>query len=426
MLNTHSSEGADTLISTHFRQGQLPWQVEKAISIAPEGEMRDMLLLSVLTNSAYALPAMRMYHGLPHHVYGPELMTMVLAPAASGKGIMNYGKQLLQDIENEHGELIYLPANSSSAALMSYLKMLKGRGIMMATEIDTLSKALSSTTGGFSDTLRCMFEHETISKLRKNQEELIEIPDPHFSVLISGTFNQLKPLIKSRENGLMSRFASYVVKQIQDFDDRVWLDAEEDAVPQEVVLYEQLAKEISHRYAWMKKSKHACYFYLTDAQRKSITRMFRGMYETLRPAFGNEFDSILKRMPVIMKRVGMILTGFRLDMNEPLPERVVCSDDDFQTMLLMGHKLLLHAAMMYQMLPKSKDAVPGEIGQNLIQKQFFQMLPTDFTKQDAIRQAEVLGVPLKTMEVWLSKSIQMSNIERIAHGLYKKVSCQSA
>ena len=426
MSNLIHSEGADTLISTHFRQGQLPWQVEKAISIAPEGEVRDMLLLSVLTNSAYALPAMRMYHGLPHHVYGPELMTMVLAPAASGKGIMNSGKQLLQGIENERGEFIYLPANTSSAALMSYLKMLKGRGIMMATEIDTLSKALDSTTGGFSDTLRCMFEHETISKLRKNQEELIEIPDPHFSVLISGTFNQLKPLIKSRENGLMSRFASYVVKQTQDFDDRVWLDAEEGVVPQEVVLYEQLAKEISHRYAWMKKAKHACYFYLTDAQRKSITRMFRGMYETLRPAFGNEFDSILKRMPVIMKRIGMILTGFRLDMNEPLPERVVCSDDDFQTMLLMGHKLLLHSAMMYQMLPKSKDATPGEIGQSLIQKQFFQMLPTDFTKQDAIRQAEVLGVPLKTMEVWLSKSIQMSNIERIAHGLYKKVSCQSA
>ena len=426
MSNLIHSEGADTLITSHLRQGQLPWQVEKAISIAPEGEMRDMLLLSVLTNSAYALPAMRMYHGLPHHVYGPELMTMVLAPAASGKGIMNYAKQLLKGIENEHGEFIYLPANTSSAALMSYLKMLKGRGIMMATEIDTLSKALDSTTGGFSDTLRCMFEHETISKLRKNQEELIEIPDPHFSVLISGTFNQLKPLIKSRENGLMSRFASYVVKEIQDFDDRVWLDAEEGVVPQEVVLYEQLAKEISHRYAWMKKAKHACYFYLTDAQRKSITRMFRGMYETLRPAFGNEFDSILKRMPVIMKRIGMILTSFRLDMSQPLPERAVCSDDDFDTLLLIGHKLLLHAAMMYQMLPQSKDATPGEIGQSLIQKQFFQMLPTDFTKQDAVKTAEVLGVPLKTMEVWLSKSIQMSNIERIAHGLYKKVSCQSA
>ena len=122
-----SSEGADTLITSHLRQGQLPWQVEKAISIAPEGEMRDMLLLSLLTNYAYALPAMRMYHGFPHHVYGPELMTMVLAPAASGKGIMNYAKQLLQGIENEHGEFIFLPANTSSAALMSYLQMLKGR-----------------------------------------------------------------------------------------------------------------------------------------------------------------------------------------------------------------------------------------------------------------------------------------------------------
>ena len=421
MLNSNLSEGADTLITSHFRQGQLPWQVEKAISIAPEGEMRDMLLLSVLTNSAYALPAMRMYHGFPHHVYGPELMTMILAPAASGKGIMNYGKSLLQGIENEHGELIYLPANSSSAALMSYLKMLKGRGIMMATEIDTLSKALSSTTGGFSDTLRCIFEHETISKLRKNQEELIEIPDPHFSVLISGTFNQLKALIKSRENGLMSRFASYVVKEIQDFDDRVWLDAEEDAVPQEVVLYEQLAKEISQRYAWMKKAKHACYFYLTDAQRKSITRMFRGMYETLRPAFGNEFDSILKRMPVIMKRVGMILTGFRLDMSQPLPERVVCSDDDFQTMLLVGHKLLLHSAMMFQMLPTSKDATPGEIGQSLIQKQFFQMLPADFSKQDAVKMAEVLGVAEATMKRWLTKYTQSNDIQRVEQGLYRKV-----
>ncbi len=413
-------EGTDTLITSHLRQGQLPWQVEKAISIASEGEMRDMLLLSVLTNCAYALPAMRMYHGFPHHVYGPELMTMVLAPAASGKGIMNYGKKLLQSIEDEHGEFIYLPADTSSAALMSYLKMLKGRGIMMATEIDTLSKALGSTTGGFSDTLRCMFEHETISKLRKNHEELIEIPNPHFSVLISGTFNQLKPLIKSRENGLMSRFACYVVKETQDFDDRVWLADKTDGVPEDLVLYEQLGRELSQRYDWMRKAKRNCYFYLTDAQRKSITRMFRGMYDTLRPVFGNEFDSVLKRMPVIMKRVGMILAGFRMDMTQSLPERVVCSDDDFETMLLIGHKLLMHAAMMFQMLPKSKDAAPGEIGQNLIQKQFFKMLPADFTKQDAVKQAEVLGVNIKTVDYWLSKYVSSGDLQRIMNGNYQK------
>ena len=420
MTNTILSEGTDTLITSHFRQGQLPWQVEKALSIAPEGEIRDMLLLSLLTNYAYALPAMRMYHGFPHHVYGPELMTMVLAPAASGKGIMNYAKQLLKGIENEHGEFIFLPANTSSAALMSYLQMLHGRGIMMATEIDTLSKALGSSAGGFSDVLRCMFEHETISKLRKNHEEFIEITDPHFAVLISGTYNQLKPLIKSRENGLMSRFACYVVKQTQDFDDRVWLDAEEDAVPQDIALYEQLGHELSLRYGWMKKAKHSCYFYLTDAQRKTITRMFRAMYDIYRKSFGNEFDSILKRMPVIMKRIGMILTGLRMDMTKSLPERMVCSEDDFETMILIGHKLLMHSATMFQMLPENKDAAPGEIGQTLIQRQFFDMLPADFTKQDAVKQAEVLGIAKSTMEDWLKKHMQLSHIEHIAHGKYRK------
>ena len=422
MLNQNLNyESADTLITTHLRQGQLPWQVEKAISIAPKGEMRDMLLLSLLTNYAYVRPAMRMYHGFPHHVYGPELMTMVLAPAASGKGIMNYAKQLLKGIEKEHGEFIFLPANTSSAALMSYLQMLKGRGIMMATEIDTLSKALGSSTGGFSDALRCMFEHETISKLRKNQEELIEIPDPHFAVLLSGTYNQLKPLIKSRENGLMSRFACYVVKQTQDFDDRVWLDAEEDTVPQEIALYEQLGHELSQRYAWMCKAKHSCYFYLTDAQRMTITHMFRAMYETQRHAFGNEFDSILKRMPVIMKRIGMILTGLRMDITQSLPERVVCSEQDFETMLLIGHKLLMHAAMMFQMLPENKEAIPGEIGHTLIQKQFFEMLPTDFTKQDAVKQAQVLGINIKTMDYWLTKYVNSGDLQRIMNGKYQKV-----
>ena len=64
----------------------------------------------------------------------------------------------------------------------------------------------------------------------------------------------------------------------------------------------------------------------------------------------------------------------------------------------------------------------GEIGGNMLQKQFFQMLPTDFTKQEAIQQAEVLGVNQRTMERWLVKLIQSSNIQHVAHGEYHKVS----
>ena len=86
----------------------------------------------------------------------------------------------------------------------------------------------------------------------------------------------------------------------------------------------------------------------------------------------------------------------------------------------VDHKLLLHAAMMYQMLPQNKDATPGEIGQNLVQKQFYQMLPTDFTKQDAVKTAEVLGVGVKSLERWLLKFVQSNDLQRISHGLYRK------
>ena len=148
--------------------------------------------------------------------------------------------------------------------------------------------------------------------------------------------------------------------------------------------------------------------------------MFRAMYETQRHAFGNEFDSILKRMPVIMKHIGMILTGLRMDMTKPLLERMVCSEDDFETMLLIGHKLLMHSAMMFQMLPENKDATPGEIGHTLIQKQFFEMLPADFTKQDTVKQAEVLGISIKTVNNWLTKYTQTNDILHVTHGQYQK------
>ena len=80
----------------------------------------------------------------------------------------------------------------------------------------------------------------------------------------------------------------------------------------------------------------------------------------------------------------------------------------------------MHAAMMFQMLPENKDAAPGEIGHTLIQKQFFEMLPADFTKQDAVKQAEVLGINIKTMDYWLTKFVNSGDLQRIMNGKYQK------
>ena len=416
-------EKKELLITPFIKKGQLPTFVEDALSVAPEGETRDMLLLSLLTNCAFALPAMRMYHGNPRHTYGPDMMSVVLAPAASGKGIMNIGRQLMQDLENVCGEPIYLPANTSSSALISNIRLFRGKAVIFAPEIDTMTQAMRSGFGGFSDIIRCLFEHETISQMRRQNDEFIEIEDPHVSILLSGTPNQMYPLLKSRENGLLSRFACYVVKTVQDFDDSVWDVHDKEGMQGQSVVYARLASELGARYRWMRAAKKKkCYFYLTDAQCKTVKRMFRSEYEVYSRELGQEFASTLKRMPVIMKRIGMILTTFRLDITKPLPERVECSEEDFETMLLIGHKLLMHAAMVYRMLPEVKKQNIGEIGVNMLQRQFFGMLPTDFTKQDAMKQAEVLGISVDTMKRWLTKYTQSGEIQRIEQGKYRKIS----
>ena len=427
MLNSNlNTEKQDLLITPNLQANQLPSFLERAISVAPVGETRDMLLLSVLTNCGYAVPAMRMLHGRPHHTYCPELLTMIVAPAASGKGIMNYGRLLLQAIEGKNGKQVYIPANSSASALMKMMDEYDGRGIVFATEMDTLTQTLRAAYGQFGDIVRCIFEHETVSQLRRQNNEFIEIRYPRIAMLLSGTPNQVAPLLRNRENGLMSRFGCYVVNSRMEFDDQVWDTDTEGNTPREAILYDRLATELGDRYLWMEEAGHACYFYFTDAQLKTIKRMFRSEYDTYSQEFGELFDATLKRMPVIMKRIGMILTGLRLDMSKPLPERVVCSDEDFQTIVLIGHKLLMHAAMVFQMMPELKSTPMGEIGGNMLQKQFFQMLPTDFTKQDAIEQAKVLGVNVRTMEDWLEKMIKQASIERVMKGMYQKITRQIA
>ena len=47
-------------------------------------------------------------------------------------------------------------------------------------------------------------------------------------------------------------------------------------------------------------------------------------------------------------------------------------------------------------------------------------LSTDFTKQEAVKQAQVLWIGYKTIDRWLQKSINCNEIQHVAHGKYSK------
>ena len=77
---------------------------------------------------------------------------------------------------------------------------------MMESEADTLSIMMNNDWSNFNDVLRKCFHHEPLSIARKVEDIFVEISEPKLSVIISGTPGQLKPLLKSKENGLFSRF----------------------------------------------------------------------------------------------------------------------------------------------------------------------------------------------------------------------------
>ena len=54
------------------------------------------------------------------------------------------------------------------------------------------------------------------------------------------------------------------------------------------------------------------------------------------------------------------------------------------------------------------------------------MLPADFTKQDAVKQAQVLVVSVRTMEKWIDKLVQSTDIVRVTHWKYQKRDCKIA
>ena len=95
----------DLYITPNLQPGQLPEQLQRAISVTNIPSQQDMLLLGTLTAVSYALPRVRILHGQPQHSYYPNLMSLVVAPPAAGKGVLNYTHRLMAPIQDKLRQL---------------------------------------------------------------------------------------------------------------------------------------------------------------------------------------------------------------------------------------------------------------------------------------------------------------------------------
>ena len=94
---------------------------------------------------------------------------------------------------------------------------------------------------------------------------------------------------------------------------------------------------------------------------------------------------------------------------------------ELMTMVLMGHKLLMHAALMFDLLPDTQPTEVGIVSGSLQQKQFLESLPMSFSKSDAEHLANTLGLSVGTVGNWLTKWVKESKLQHVTYGEYSKI-----
>ena len=426
----------DLYISTNLQSGQLPEQLERAISVTDIPSQQDMILLGALSAMSYATLRIRILHGNPQHAYYPNLMTLIVAPPAAGKGILNYTKKLIQPIHDEllrHMLVAFIPANSSSAAFIDLLAQNGGQGVMFETEMDVLSQIWKHDFGNYSHLLRQVFEHETVSRSRKGRNGevvYVEVPEPRLSVLLSGTLNQLKPLLGNRDNGLASRFMPYLVQDIVPFDPRAFEHGDKQQANSAQTVFRELGQDLFRRWKWLSEQQQDITWSFTDEQAAIMADLFDDGYKI---AFEGmqlplSFDPAFKRMAVTIKRIGAVLTMLRMDMDADAPEILYCHDEDFKTLVMLAEKLLRHAALMTLLLPEEEmlpmQIVGDEEHHNVESRasQLYDLMPEKFSTSEAYATGlKELGRKSRTIDKYLGYLVENKRLINPSKGLYEKI-----
>ena len=420
----------------------LPPTLKEACNVF-KGRERDVFFTSALSVISGGL----------HNVSGlysnseiyPNLFSIIIAPPASGKGVMKYSKQLGdcyhdfllnqsredlkeykkekrvfyskvkkaktdQDIEaliepeKPKFKMFFIPGNTSSAMITKHLEYNDGMGCICETEADALTNALKQEWGNFSDIIRKGFEAELISQSRKTDLEYSEIKEPKFSLALTGTPNQLGLLMTSVQDGLFSRVLFYSFNAAS-----IWKTTYTSGIIRSnKEIFEDYSADLCDKF----KSNSAQKFAMTKEQGLKLDNTFSELLIHNTALYVEDVRSTVIRLGGMCYKIAMTLSAIRSDDTE-----IICSDEDFNTALyLVKEVYLMHGINMLNRITKSSKKL------NSTQTALYNWIQTkdNFTRSEISEQANLLGIRDRTLSDILKRFIELDFIERVSHGVYTK------
>ncbi|MCC4212256.1 DUF3987 domain-containing protein [Leeuwenhoekiella parthenopeia] len=400
-----------------------------------EGREKDIVLLSSIGAISSILPNLRIeYRG---DNYYANIFLMIIAPPASGKGKMNLALRLLKKIHEkilqDSGELRdiclsqskkkdcppvslkILPGNISCAKVYKHLNDSNHGLIIFESEADSLSGMLSQDWGNFSDVLRKVFHHEKISISRSTDDLLFEVNSPCLSLVLSGTTNQLKPLIKSNENGLFSRFLYY------HFNDKTyWKPASTQSENESLKgNFELLGDKLFALYGHL-VSQNLEDLKLTTAQMSKIDSEIGNIHDKIVDSGLEYFTSSVKRHGIILSRIILILSVLR-NIDEIMKgKEIEVVDIDVDNAIELIKLLISHALSVYDIFDNENNILTEN------EQLIFNELNFEFKRFEAIEIANKFKISERTTDYHLSRWVKNNIITKVSNGCYRKESRETA
>ena len=377
-----------------------------------------------------------------------NLFVAVEAPAGSGKGALRYARKLGHRIDLrlraksllEQGDWfqtqaekpspacddsrppirsLFLSGNSSERGLLEALYNNRGTGVVLESEAITLAKLFGGVGGNSIDLLLKGFHNEPVSVTRKGDH--LHIPQPAFSVVVTGTPETLKAIITGVESGLLSRFAIYSFTAAPEWKshrpseqtsdrDRFFDDAGDRIHSLYEMLDQRAVRGISPLVVRLK-----------DKHWDRIDKAFGGELVNLYSADMNPaLEASVKRAAIVAFRITCILTVLRaFDRKRKLSEieELIATDADANTGLTLALLYLKHtfrvASRLQQTSFQPKDQRRAK---------FLLSLPHEFSTGAAVRIGETAQppIPRRTVMAYLDLFVNQGSIEKVRHGVYRK------
>ena len=467
-----------------FSDYNWPPFLQQIIDCGDSPAQRDILLLGAVTVIGATL------NKLISFTYGrkkkyPCLQTFVVAPPASGKGALTWVRRLaepihdslldaynrkLQDYRQEkmrrdamgkektnqpepeqpRMKMFLITGDNSGTGMLENLMDADGAGLICEAEADTVSTAIGSEYGHWSDTLRKSFDHERLAYNRRTNHEYRECKQSYLSVLLSGTPAQVRPLIPSAENGLFSRQVFYCMPPIDEWADQFNLsDADYDRI------FTQWGEDWKQLLDSLAANVSNIRLELSPEQKQTFNQHLARLFVRAGAIHGDPMKSTVTRIAINLCRMLSVIALLRslaallpsgdggketvyndltrqliacpgLSPDPRIPSenirdgviplfRLSVTEADFQAVLSLAEPLYQHACYVLSLLPATETVRQSTLSVDA----FFDRLPHRFSRQSVLEEGQRYGIARNTIDSKLKRMTEKGILQKTQRGEYE-------